>query len=101
MIRPNITRTLATSTIHACKLVMNEETPTVITLDPLTVGGKVSEREALKALKDVYGKDSALTVTKITVEENLYSISVEDFLKYATKVEKDKPAESTEPAENQ
>ena len=85
--RSTITRTMATSEIHAFRLVMKEGKPEVETLPVLTLGGKVSVESAEKELRKIYGK-TAITVKEIKVKEDLYEISVEDFLKYAKKVEK-------------
>ena len=86
--RSTITRTMATSEIHAFRLVMKEGKPEVETLPVLTLGGKVSVESAEKELRKIYGKTAAITVKEIKVKEDLYEISVEDFLKYAKKVEK-------------
>lgn len=88
MMRNTITRTMATSVIHAYRLTMKEGKPEVETLDPLTIGGKATVKVAEKALRKLYGKDAPITVSKIDVQEDVYEISVEDFMKYAKKVEK-------------
>lgn len=88
MMRNTITRTMATSTIHAYRLIMKDGKPEVESLAPLTIGGKATVKEAEKALRKEYGKEVPFTVSKIDVEESLYEISVEDFMKYAKKVEK-------------
>ena len=89
MMRKTIVRTMATSKINAFKLTLENGQPKIENLEPLTVMGKASEKEALKALKDKYGKNAPITVANIEVQEDTYEISVEDFLKYAKKVEKD------------
>lgn len=89
--RSTITRTMATSEIHAFRLVMKEGVPEVETLPVLTIGGKVSREAAEKELRKQYGKTAAVTVKDIVVKEDLYEIAVEDFLKYAKKVEKTEP----------
>lgn len=88
MMRDTITRTLCTSTVHGCRLTMKDGSPVVEELEPLTVNGKASKKEAEKALRKAYGKDAALTVVSIDVEEALYEITVADFLAHAKKVEK-------------
>lgn len=92
MMRNTITRTMATSEIHAYSLTMKEGKPEVVELPVLTMSGKATVKDAEKALRKVHGKDTPITVSKIDVREDVYEISVEDFLKYATKVEK-KPDE--------
>ena len=79
---------MATSKIHACMLTMENGEPKVEILEPVTVMGKATEKEGLKAIKDKFGKECPATISKIEVEEDTYEISVEDFLKYAKKVEK-------------
>ena len=88
MMRNTITRTMATSVIHAYRLTMKEGKPNIEELDPLTIGGKATVKDAEKALRKIYGKDAPITVSKIVVNEDVYEISVEDFMKYAKKVEK-------------
>ena len=89
MMRNTITRTMATSTINAFKLSMVDGHPVVANLEPLVVMGKAREKDALKALKKVHGDLTGITVGSIEVSEDTYEISVEDFVKYATKVAKD------------
>lgn len=96
MMRNTITRTMATSEIHAFRLVMKEGKPEVETLPAMTIGGKATVRDAEKALRKQYGKDAPITVSKIDVREDVYEISVDDFMKYAKKVEKT----DKEPTEN-
>ena len=86
--RKTIVRTMSTSTIYAYMLEVVDGKPVAKDLEPLTVMGSATEKDALKVLKDKYGKDNAITVGKIEVTENTYEISVDDFVKYAKKVEK-------------
>lgn len=88
MMRKTIVRTMATSTINAYMLKVVDGVPTVENLEPLTVMGKANEKEIMKALKEKYGKDAPVSVASVEVQEDTYEISVEDFLKYAKKVEK-------------
>lgn len=94
MMRKTITRTMCTSTITAYKVTVVNGEPKVETVEPLTIAGKAKEKDALKALRDVHGKDANLTVGKIEVSEDIYEISVDDFVKYATKVT---PSQKVEP----
>lgn len=87
---------MATSTIKAFKLTLEEGQPKVETLEPITIMGKANQKDALKAVKEKYGKDASITVGEITVEENTYEISVDDFIKHAKKVK----TEATETEEN-
>lgn len=85
--RKTITRTICTSVISGCMLNVVDGKPTVENLAPITVAGKVSEKVAIKSLKAEYGKDKAITLTSIDLKEDTYEISVDDFMKYAKKVE--------------
>lgn len=89
MMRNTITRTITSSVIKGFKLTMKEGTPSVEELDPVSVSGRVNEKQALKQLEKAYGKSSPITVASITEENDVYEISVEDFMKYATKVDKE------------
>lgn len=87
MMRNSITRTIFTSDIHAFQLVMKDGKPVPEALPVLTIPGKASVRDAEKALRKRYGRTAAFTISQIEVYENVYEISVEDFIKYATKTE--------------
>ena len=87
MMRKTIVRTMSTSTINAFKLTMENGQPKVENLEPMTVMGKATEKEALKILKSKYGKNAPVTISSIDVAEDTYEISVDDFIKYAKKVE--------------
>ena len=89
MIRKSIVRTLASTTIHAVKVSMDGDNAVVEKLTPVVVLGKANEKEMQKALKEKYGKDMlGLTVSNVEYGEDTYKISVDDFIKYATKIEK-------------
>lgn len=97
MMRKTICRTMATSTITAFTVEMQNGQPVAKALDPVVVMGKAKEKDALKAIKDAHGT-SAVTIGEIKVEEATYEISVDDFMKYAKRV--DKATEETENEEN-
>lgn len=99
MMRKKITRTMFTSKINAYTLEIEDGQPKVRNLEPITVMGKATQKEALKALKDLYGKECSITIASIDVSEDVYEISVDDFLKYATKVGKDVPQSEEEDLE--
>ena len=96
MMRKTIVRTMATSTINAFMLNIVDGQPKVENLEPLTVMGKATEKEAMKALKDKYGKNAPVTIANIDVQEDTYEISVDDFVKYAKKVQKGSEGSETE-----
>jgi len=89
MMRKTIVRTMATSTINAFQLEIVDGKPEAKSLAPITIMGKAKEKDAFKALKDAYGSVKGITIGSIDVSEDTYEISVEDFLKYATKVTND------------
>lgn len=93
MMRNTITRTLATSEITGFTLEIVDGKPQVKELEKITIAGKAKEKDALKALKKVYGDVKGLTVGNIEVSENVYEISVEDFVKYATVKKDSEPSE--------
>lgn len=88
MMRDKITRTMATSEIHACRLVMKGGQPEVEELPVLVIMGKATEKDAEKALRKTYGKNASVVVRDVKVSEAVYEISVDDFVKYATRVDK-------------
>lgn len=95
MMRKTIVRTITTSTIKGVRLAVKEGRPTVENLPDVSVIGKVTEKEAIKALKDEFGKDENVSVVSVVFDTNTYEISVKDFLEHA-KIVTDKPEE--EPA---
>lgn len=104
--RKMITRKMGTSKIYGFKIYMKDGKPEVVKLEPIVIGGKVNDIDGLKALKNVYGKTTPIMVEKIETFEDVYEISVEDFLKYATKVtekevekEEEKKVEKSEKVE--
>lgn len=86
--RNTITRTMVESTVHGCKIEIVDGQPTTKALDPVTVMGKCSDDKAMKALIGAYGKTAGMMVVKVEETESLYEISVEDFMKYAKKIDK-------------
>lgn len=83
--RKAIKKKIATSEIHAHRITVIEGSPTFTKLEPLTVAGKVDKRKAIKAIQNKYGMEGQYTIGEIIVNENLYSISVDDFITIATK----------------
>lgn len=94
--RKTITRSMATSTIKSFKTSIVDGKPEVKELDPVIVAGKVSEKDALKVLKKEMEDVNGVVIAGIETKEDVYEISVEDFIKYATKVTDKAEAENTE-----
>lgn len=99
MMRNTITRTLTTSVIKGFKLTMKEGQPIVEELTPIYAQGKLNEKQALKQLHKAYGKSSSITVGTVEEVNDTYEITVEDFMKYAKKVEKETTTEEQATAE--
>lgn len=87
MMRNTITRTIETSRIYFMGVEVVDGKPTFKEYSPLEVNGHHTMETADKLLKKCY-KGNKLIVTNIEYIEQLYEISVEDFIKYATPVEK-------------
>ncbi len=85
--RNTITRTITESTINAVMIAIDNGQPIVRTLDPITVNGKINADKALKAVRKVHGKTAPVSVVSIDEKEVLYEISVDDFMKYAKRVD--------------
>lgn len=84
--RNTITRRLVESKIHGYSIELKNGEPTVQRVEPIVVYGKVSKETATKELKKAYGKDEALTVSKIEETEKQFVITVEDFVAHAKEV---------------
>lgn len=93
MMRKTIVRTMATSTITAYTLEMKDGAPVAKALEPITVMGKAKKKDALKEVKEQYELTN-VTIGEIKVEEATYEISVDDFMKYAKRVDKTEVTEN-------
>ena len=87
MVRKTIQRKLTTTTISGFRTELVGGEPRVEPIPPVTVAGRLADKEVLRALRAVHGRDNSLTVGSVSYEEGRYEISIEDFLKYATKIE--------------
>ena len=87
MVRKTITRTLVTTTIRAVALNVVDGSPVVENLEPVTVVGKPNTNEAIKAVREVYGKEKNVSIMGMDSESAVYEISVSDFLKLAKRTE--------------
>ena len=86
MMRKTICRTMATSTIKAFTVEMVNGAPVAKALDPVVIMGKAKEKDAIKAVKEAHNTTS-FTIGEIKIDEATYEISVDDFMKYAKKVD--------------
>lgn len=86
--RNTITRKLVETTINGYTIEMENGKPAVKDLEPVVVFGNVTtERQAKRALVEKHGKDVNILVGEIKSEEVQYEISVEDFIKNATRID--------------
>lgn len=82
--RKTIVRTITATTIESANISFEKGKPVVKNNEALTVNGVITEDKALKEVRKVYGESAQ--VTAITSVDDMYEISVEDFIKYAKKV---------------
>jgi hypothetical protein len=84
--RTEFTRTLTETTVKPS--IVKLEGGKVVTepCEAFTVNGKIDEDKAVDLAKKKYGKKQQYVV-EIVSTETTYAISVEDFMKYAHKVE--------------
>jgi hypothetical protein len=83
--RKTITRTITATIIYPLIFKMENGKPTPEGTNPITVNGVLSEEKALKEVRKIYGQNAF--VSSIKEVNDVYEISVDDFMKYATKVE--------------
>lgn len=88
MMRKHITRTLTRASITAYTVAMVDGKPEAQTLPVVEAWGNVSEKEAIKAVQDVYGKNMAITIGGIVFEDVTYRIDIDKFVANAEIVEK-------------
>ena len=84
--RATIERSIIHTTVSACKVAFENGAPVATPLDPITVYGNVTEEQATKIVKKQYGANAVFAGMEST--EKHYEISVEDFVKSATEVER-------------
>jgi hypothetical protein len=83
--RKMITRTIITTTVNSATVAIIDGKATTTDYKPLIFNGVVKEKDALKDIRKAYG-ENAIVVSKVETESE-YEISVDDFIKYAKKVE--------------
>lgn len=84
--RKTIVRTITATTIESANVKFEKGAPVVVANAPITVNGNIEEDKALKVVRKAYGESAQ--VTAITQVDDVYEISVENFMKHAKKVEK-------------
>jgi hypothetical protein len=83
--RKTIVRSIVASTVKSSNVLFVKGVPTITENAPIVVSGKVDEKQALKEVRKAYGESAQ--VTEISAVNDVYEISVEDFMRYAKKVE--------------
>lgn len=85
--RNTIKKEIFYTTCRVAEMQVIDEKPTVVERDPERFIGKVSHANIARNLKKMYGK--TLVPYDIQTESETYELSIEDFMKYATKIEGD------------
>lgn len=82
--RKTIVRTITATTIESANVTFANGKPVVTPNEPIIMSGVVGEEKALKEVRKVYGNTA--NVTEVKAVNDVYEISVEDFIKNAKKV---------------
>ena len=82
-----IKRKICVTTIHSYAIENGRDSPTVKGLDPITVYGKVSEKEARKIVREKYSEESKIHLAQIDTNEMHLEITIEDFIRYAKPIQ--------------
>jgi hypothetical protein len=94
--RKTIVRTISAVTIKSANVSFVNGQPVVKSNDPIILNGNIAEEKALKEVRKAYGETAQ--ITSITQVNDVYEISVSDFIKYATKIDKPNPEQVQEGA---
>ncbi len=94
--RNTITRTIRKNVVHGYIIKDVDGVPTPTPIDPVEMFGTVTKKSAEKLLKKEFGKDEHVIVGKIESTDELYGMSIDDFVKYAKPVENETENEEKE-----
>lgn len=84
--RNEFQRTITTTVIKAVELSFKDGKVVTTPVADITVTGNVTDEEkALVLVKKANGKNKQYGIVSMTKTEAVYTLSLEDFLKYATK----------------
>lgn len=83
--RKTIVRSITETTVKSAVITFVKGQPIAKENKPIVVNGVIGEDKALKEVRKAYGETAY--VTEINSIDNVYEISVEDFIKYAKIVE--------------
>jgi hypothetical protein len=92
--RKTIVRTITATTIESANVKFEKGKPVVTANAPIVLNGIVAEDKALKEVRKAYGETAQVTNTSQV--DDVYEISVEDFIKYAKKVVAPTPEQKEE-----
>jgi hypothetical protein len=91
--RKEMTRRVTETIIKSAEIIVEDVKAGKVTMSPLAdikVRGKIdNEGKALDLVKKAYGKKQ-FAIIEMSQTETLYALSVDDFMKYAHKVEEGK-----------
>jgi hypothetical protein len=90
--RKSIIRTITATTIESANVSFEKGAPVLAVNKPIVANGIIPADKALKAVRKAYG--SSAQVTDIKAVDAVYEISVEDFIKYAKKIEAPTPEQA-------
>lgn len=86
MSRKEVQKTVTVSYVMGAAVTVVDAAPHTVTLEPVKVYGEISDRKAMRVLRDRYPDFSNVVLLKVDREEITYSMSVEDFVKHGTPV---------------
>jgi hypothetical protein len=86
--RKEFSRTITETTIKAVELSFKDGKAVTTPVADLVIRGKVADEDkAMSLVKKAYDKKKQYGIVSMTNVDTLYELSVEDFLKYAHKVD--------------
>lgn len=98
--RKTFSRSIKTSIIHGFRIDMVNGEPVSEKLEPVVALGVVNNKDAHKILREHANGAELVTVSKIETKEELYKISLENFMKYGEKVKSTENEESPQKTKN-
>ena len=87
--RTTITRTITVNKIHVAEITFKDGQLVAVELSTLEAYGNITQEQANKIARKKYGKNSNIAVAKIETIDQLYAITIDDFIKYAKPVDTD------------
>lgn len=82
-----IKRKLVENTVFSYSIENGRDSPTLVSLEPITVYGKITEKEAVKILKEKFPDKETIHLVKIESKETHLEIKIEDFIRYAKPIQ--------------